>query len=74
MQLLEVHQSIIESTNLLKLLLIHDDEAISISRPLNNSIVILAFSVQHYSELLMCSGVETNIVRDSLIHVHVRDF
>jgi len=61
------------TTNLLKLLLIHDDEATSISRPLNSSIVIMAFSVQHYSELLLRSGVETNIVRDRLIQAHVRD-
>jgi hypothetical protein len=68
-------------TNLLKLLLIHDDEAISISRPLNNSIVILAFSVQHHSELLFRSGVDQILLEIdcvcvcvTCIHAHVRDF
>ncbi len=41
------------STNFLKLELIHDDEAVSVSRPLNSSTVILAFSVEHYSELIL---------------------
>ena len=47
-KLLQAHnQNIIESANLLKLELIHDDEAASIGRPLNGSAVILAFSVEH---------------------------
>ena len=54
MKLLQAHhQNIIENTNLLKLELIHDDEAVSISRPLNGRAVILAFSVEHYSELIL---------------------
>lgn len=35
----------------LESILIHDDEAVSVSRPLDNSAVHLTFSVQHYSEL-----------------------
>ena len=44
--------NIIESTNyLLELVLIHDDETISVSRPLDGSVIFLTFSIQHYSEL-----------------------
>ena len=57
------HQNIIESTYLLKLELIHDDEAVSISRPLNGSTVILAFSVEHYSELILCDNEAKKGVR-----------
>jgi len=37
----------------LKSVLIIDDEATSVSRPLHDSAMIMAFSIQHYSELLL---------------------
>ena len=38
-------------TYLLELILIHDDEAVSVSRPLDDSAVHLTFCVKHYPEL-----------------------
>jgi hypothetical protein len=40
-------------TYLLELVLIRDDEAISIRRPLDSGAIMSAFSVQHYSKLLL---------------------
>jgi len=55
--LFEAHQNIIPSsidnTNLLKLGLISDDETVAISRPMGGGIIVLAFSVEHYSELIL---------------------
>ena len=33
--------------------MISDDEAVTTSRPMDGGIIILAFSVEHYSELLL---------------------
>ena len=43
--------NIIENTNLLKSVLIYDNEAAPISGPTNSGIIILTFSVERYSEL-----------------------
>ncbi len=47
------HTTSIDNTNLLKLGLISDDEAVTISRPMDGGIIILTFSVKHYSELIL---------------------
>ena len=74
-KLLQAHiikTSFIKTTDFFKLELIHDDEAVSISRPLKGSTAILAFSVEHYSELILGDIEAKNGVRVDRIGTRTR--
>ena len=50
---MHARKEITTNTYLLKLDLIHDDEAASVGWPMDDGTIIQAFSIQHYSELMV---------------------